>query len=55
MGPITDDTALKAAANPGVYLPSRVIITCMTLPEPAASARAEPDMLANTTLCRTLT
>ena len=55
MGPITDDTALKAAAKPGVYFPSRVIITCMTLPEPAASARAEPDMLAKTTLCSTLT
>ena len=55
MGPITEDTALSAAAKPGVYLPSRVIITCITLPDPAASASAEPDMLANTTLCSTLT
>jgi hypothetical protein len=30
-------------------------MACMSLPEPAASASAEPDMLANTTLCSTLT
>jgi len=55
IGPITDDTALNAAAKPGVYLPSLVIISCISLPEPAASASAEPDMVANTMLCSTFT
>ncbi|MNV90447.1 hypothetical protein D3C71_1848340 [compost metagenome] len=36
-------------------MPSFVIIACISLPEPAASARADPDMLANTTLCSTFT
>ena len=55
IGPSTDDTQVSAAANAAVYLPSRVISVCMILPEPAASASAEPDMLANTMLCRTFT
>ena len=38
-----------------MYLPSRVISVCMILPLPAASASAEPDMLAKTMLCSTLT
>jgi hypothetical protein len=52
---MTEDTADNAAANSGVYLLPRVIISCISLPEPAASASAEPDMLAKTTLCSTLT
>jgi hypothetical protein len=32
-----------------------VIIVCISLPEPAASASAEPDMLAKMMLCTTLT
>ncbi len=55
MGPMTEDTALSAAEKAGEYLPSFVIIACINLPDPAASASAEPDMLAKTTLCRTLT
>src|SRR5262245_53307748 len=55
IGPSTDDTAVSAAAKAGLYLPSRVISDCISLPEPAASARAEPDMLAKTMLCTTLT
>ena len=55
MGPMTADTAVRAAANSRVYLPSRVIMACISLPEPAASASAEPDMLAKTMLCSTLT
>src|SRR6185436_685308 len=39
MGPMTDETAVSAAAKAGVYLPSRVISDCITLPELAASAR----------------
>ena len=52
---MTDDTADSAAANSGVYFLPRVISSCISLPEPAASASAEPDMLAKTTLCSTLT
>ena len=55
IGPMTDDTQVSAAANAGGYLPSRVIIVCIILPEAAASASAEPDMLAKMTLCTTLT
>jgi hypothetical protein len=55
MGPRTDETAVRAAAKAAVYLPSRVIRVCMSLPEPAASASAEPDMLAKTMLCTTFT
>lgn len=55
IGPSTEDTAVSAAAKAGVYLPSLVINVCISLPEPAASARAEPDMLENTMLCTTLT
>src|SRR3954464_10324624 len=55
IGPITEDTAVSAAAKAGVYLPSFVINVCMILPLPAASASAEPDMLAKTMLCRTFT
>jgi len=52
---MTDDTQVSAAAYAGGYLPSRVISDCMSLPEAAASASAEPDMLAKITLCTTLT
>ena len=55
IGPMTADTQVSAAANAGGYLPSRVISDCISLPEAAASASAEPDMLAKMTLCRTLT
>ena len=55
IGPITDDTQVSAAANAGGYLPSRVISDCISLPEAAASASAEPDMLAKMMLCTTLT
>ena len=55
MGPMTEDTAVTAAAKLAVYLPSCVIIFCMTLPEAAASARADPDMPAKMMLCTTLT
>ena len=55
MGPMTEDTAVSAAAKAGVYLPSRVISDCITLPELAASASAEPDMPAKMMLCTTLT
>ena len=48
-------TADSAAAYSGGYLLPRVISSCINLPEPAASASAEPDMLANTRLCSTLT
>jgi hypothetical protein len=30
-------------------------MVCISLPEPAASAKAEPDMLAKTMLCSTFT
>ncbi len=55
IGPITDDTQVSAAANAAGYLPSLVIIDCMILPDAAASASAEPDMLAKMMLCATLT
>ena len=55
IGPRTEETAVSAAAKAGVYLPSFVISVCISLPEPAASASAEPDMLANTMLCTTFT
>ena len=55
IGPMTDDTHVSAAANAGGYLPSRVIIDCIILPEAAASASAEPDMLEKMMLCTTLT
>ena len=55
IGPMTDETAVSAAAKLGGYLPSRVISVCISLPEPAASASAEPDMPAKMMLCTTLT
>ena len=55
MGAMTEDTAVRAAAYAAGYLPSCVIIFCISLPELAASARAEPDMLEKTMLCTTLT
>ncbi len=55
MGPMTADTQVSAAAKAGGYLPSLVISVCISLPEAAASASAEPDMLAKTTLCSTFT
>ena len=55
IGPMTDDTQVSAAAKAGGYLPSLVIIVCISLPEAAASASAEPDMLAKTMACRTFT
>ena len=55
IGPMTDDTQVSAAANAGGYFPSLVIIDCMILPEAAASASAEPDMLEKMMLCTTLT
>ena len=55
IGPMIDDTQVSAAAYAGGYLPSRVISDCISLPEAAASASAEPDMLAKMTLCTTLT
>ena len=54
-GPITADAAVSAAAKAGGYRPSLVISDCMILPELAASASAEPDMLAKMTLCTTFT
>ena len=36
-------------------MPSRVISDCISLPELAASASAEPDMLAKMMLCTTFT
>ena len=50
-----DGAAVSAAAKLGGYLPSRVIIVCISLPVPAASAIAEPDMPAKMMLCTTLT
>jgi hypothetical protein len=38
IGPMTDDTALSAAAKPGVYLPSRVIMVRMVRLEVALVA-----------------
>ena len=38
-----------------MYLPSAVIIVCISLPLPAASAIAEPDMPAKMIDCTTLT
>ncbi len=55
MGPMTEDAAVNAAAKLAVYLPSFVIRTCMSLPLPAASASAEPDIPAKMMLCATLT
>ena len=55
IGPITAEAAVSAAAKLGVYLPPRVIIICIILPVPAASAIAEPDMPAKMMLCTTLT
>src|ERR1051326_565071 len=55
IGPITEDTAVSAAAKAGGYLPSLVISTCISLPELAASASAEPDMPAKMMLCTTFT
>ena len=55
MGPMTEEAAVRAAAKLAVYFPSFVISVCISLPEPAASARAEPDMLAKMMLCTTLT
>ena len=49
------DAAVSAAAKLAVYLPSCVIIVCISLPVPAASAIAEPDMPAKMMLCTTLT
>ena len=55
IGPITAEAAVSAAAKLGVYLPSCVIMFCIILPEPAASAMAEPDMPAKMMLWTTLT
>src|SRR5436190_14600717 len=55
IGPMTDDTQVSAAAKAGGYLLSLVISVCISLPEAAASASAEPDMLASTMACRTFT
>src|SRR3546814_7666506 len=44
IGPITAVAAVSAAAKLGAYLPSFVIMFCIILPVPAASAMAEPDM-----------
>ena len=55
IGPMTEDAAVRAAAKAAGYLPSWVIIFCMSLPEAAASARAEPDIPAKMMLCTTLT
>ena len=46
---------MRAAAKAGVYLPPEVIIVCISLPLPAASAMAEPDMPAKMIDCSTLT
>ena len=43
---MTAVAAVSAAAKLGVYLPSLVIMYCIILPLPAASAMAEPDMPA---------
>src|SRR3546814_7581985 len=42
IGPITAVAAVSAAAKLGAYLPSFVIMFCIILPVPAASAMAEP-------------
>ena len=55
IGPMTAVTAVSAAAKAAVYLPPDVIIVCIILPVPAASAIAEPDMPAKMMLCTTLT
>jgi hypothetical protein len=55
IGAMTEDAAVSPAANAGVYFPSRVIMFCISRPEPAASAIAEPDIPAKITLCTTLT
>ncbi len=55
IGPITAEDAVSAAANCGGYFPSSVIMRCMILPVPAASAMAEPDIPAKMMLCTTLT
>src|SRR3546814_20424624 len=55
IGPITAVAAVSAAAKLGAYLPSFVIMFCIILPVPAASAMAEPDMPAKMTLWRMLT
>src|SRR3546814_6614094 len=52
IGPITAVAAVSAAAKLGAYLPSFVIMFCIILPVPAASAMAEPDMPAKMTLWR---
>ena len=55
IGPMTAEAAVSAAAKAGVYLPFSVIIFCIILPEPAASAMAEPDMPAKMIDWTTLT
>ena len=55
IGAMTEDAAVSAAAKLGVYFPSRVIMFCISRPEPAASAIAEPDMPAKMMLCTTFT
>ena len=42
IGPMTAVAAVSAAAKAGGYLPSLVIMSCIILPLPAASAMAEP-------------
>jgi hypothetical protein len=55
IGAITEEAAVSAAAKLGVYFPSRVIMFCISRPEPAASAMAEPDIPAKMMLWTTLT
>ncbi len=55
IGPIVAATAVRAAAKARVYFPSRVISDCMSLPAPAASASADPDMLEKMMACATFT
>ena len=55
IGPMTAVAAVSAAAKEGVYLPPEVIIVCISLPLPAASAMADPDMPAKMMLWTTLT
>src|SRR3546814_13001718 len=55
IGPITAVAAVSAAAKLGAYLPSFVIMFCIILPVPAASAMAAPDMPAKMTLWRMCT
>src|SRR3546814_10241929 len=43
IGPITAVAAVNAAAKLAGYRPSLVIMSCIILPVPAASAIAEPD------------